>query len=139
MSPKHGSTLLGIDLNGASPALGDSMSARIRHCLQCPKCLTRYLVSASPYGDGSYLVHTTLHAVDEYLLYCACQTPAAVSRFRCGDLHRCEVTKDAHRRGFGSPEEIVAIRRDDSSSWSFDIEKYVNQHSIQKVRSPHEY
>ncbi len=115
------------------------MSVRIRHCLQCPKCLTRYLVSASPYGNGSYLVHTALHSVDEYVLYCACQTPAAISRFRSADLHRCEVTRAAHRRGFGTPEEIVALKDERSSSWNFRFEKYNSSHSIQKVRSRHEY
>jgi len=32
------------------------MGYRIRHCVECPKCLTRYLVACSPYRNGSYLV-----------------------------------------------------------------------------------
>jgi len=115
------------------------MSARIRHCLQCPKCLTRYLVSATPYGNGSYLVHSSLHSLDEYVLYCSCQTPAAVSRWRGDDLYRCEVSRDAHRRGYGSPDEISAMNENRSTSWAIDIEKYLNPHSIQKARPPRDY
>ena len=32
------------------------MTPRIRHCVECPKCHTRYLVGFSPYRNGSYLM-----------------------------------------------------------------------------------
>jgi len=32
------------------------MSIRIRRCLECPKCHTRYLLGFSPYSNGSYVV-----------------------------------------------------------------------------------
>jgi len=52
------------------------MPARIRHCVQCPKCFTRYLFSRSPYRNGSYLIPTVPHSSDEYALYCSCRRPA---------------------------------------------------------------
>jgi len=87
---------------------GSFMSARIRHCVQCPKCRTLYLVSASPYRNGSYLVRTPPSSLDEYTLYCACSVPAATSRWRSADMKACEVSRTAHRRGYGPPEEIVS-------------------------------
>jgi len=33
-----------------------SLSERIRHCVECPKCLTRHLIGFSPYGNRPYLV-----------------------------------------------------------------------------------
>jgi len=48
---------------GAMPAVRQTnrscllraMTRRIRHCIECPKCRTRYLVGYSPYRNGSYL------------------------------------------------------------------------------------
>ncbi|HZD09509.1 MAG TPA: hypothetical protein VE176_14735, partial [Candidatus Limnocylindrales bacterium] len=41
---------------------------RIRHCVECPKCLTRYLIAFSPYSNGSYLVPTVYGSSEEYIL-----------------------------------------------------------------------
>jgi ketosteroid isomerase-like protein len=32
------------------------MSLRIRHCIECPKCLTRYVIGSSPYRNGAHLI-----------------------------------------------------------------------------------
>lgn len=103
-----------------------SMSLRIRHCVQCPKCLTLYLVSASPYGNGSYLVRTLPRTLEEYTLYCSCSSPAATSRWRDGEMRPCEVSKSAHRRGFGSPSEILAMDSRPRKPWRFNIADYLD-------------
>ncbi len=103
------------------------MSARIRHCLQCPKCLTLYLVSASPYGNGSYLVRTSPGSLDEYTLYCSCTVPATSTRWPCGNMKACEVSRMAHRRGYGTPEEIVPQETDARPAWTFNVDHYLNR------------
>ncbi len=102
------------------------MSARIRHCVQCPKCLTFYLVSASPYSNGSYLVRTFPRSIEEYTLYCACSSPSASSRWRETEIKPCEVSKSAHQRGYGSPDEILAVDSRPRKPWKFDIADYLN-------------
>jgi hypothetical protein len=32
---------------------------RVRHCVECPKCHTRYLPGFTPYRNGSYLIPLT--------------------------------------------------------------------------------
>src|SRR6266542_3529305 len=76
------------------------MSSFLRHCVECPKCLTRYLIAFSPYCAGSS---------EEYILYCSCGRPPVCSRWRWDDVMRCAVSKAAHARGFGTPEEIVEV------------------------------
>jgi hypothetical protein len=102
------------------------MSVRIRHCVQCPKCLTLYLVSASPFTNGSYLVHTVPRSLDEYTLYCACSSPSASSRWRGAEVKRCEISKAAHERGFGSLDEIAPLDSPPRKPWKFDLADYLN-------------
>ena len=33
--------------------IGNRFMPRIRHCAECPKCGTRYLIAGSPYRNGS--------------------------------------------------------------------------------------
>jgi hypothetical protein len=80
------------------------MSHRIRHCVECPKCLTRYLVGYSPYRNGSYLVSGAGN-FEVYKLYCSCGRSAFSLRW--SELKRYVVSKPAHDRGYGPPEEIV--------------------------------
>lgn len=103
-----------------------SMSVRIRHCVQCPKCLTLYLVSASPFANGSYLVRTFPSSLDEYTLYCSCSSPSASSRWRGPDMKPCEVSKAAHQRGFGAPDEVFPVDHRPRKPWKFDIGDYLN-------------
>lgn len=83
------------------------MSCRIRHCVSCPFCLTRYLIGFSPYANGSYLVSNSVGSSEEYALYCSCRRFLAPSRWRSTEISACEVSNSAYRRGYGSPEEVL--------------------------------
>lgn len=87
------------------------MGGRVRHCVECPKCFTRYLIGFSPYRNGSYLVPLAKGSWNEWILYCSCGTPASPSRWRSNELMPYEVSNTAHTRGFGPPDEIIALRR----------------------------
>lgn len=69
----------------------------------------RYLVASSPYGNGSRLVQIVPGSADEYILYCACGTPAVASRWKSTEMKVCEVSKAAHTRGYGMNNEIYVI------------------------------
>jgi hypothetical protein len=86
------------------------MSWRIRHCVECPRCLTRYLIGFSPYGNESYLVPNVCGLSEEYTLYCSCGGPSVTSRWIWGDVKTCAVSKVAYRRGYGTPEEVLTMR-----------------------------
>jgi hypothetical protein len=81
----------------------------IRHCVECPKCHMRYLLGFSPYRNGAYLSSTLVGGSDEYLLYCACGSPAMCTRVRYSDLKAYKVSKVAHHRGYGTSQEICAV------------------------------
>lgn len=87
------------------------MARRVRHCVECPKCFTRYLIGFSPYQNGSYLLPTARGSHTEWTLYCSCGSPASSSRWSCDDLRPYEVSGSAHVRGYGPPDEIVRLRR----------------------------
>ena len=86
------------------------MSWRIRHCVECPRCLTRYVIGFSPYGNQSYLVPNVGGASEEFTLYCSCGGPSVTSRWTWGDVKTCAVSKVAYRRGYGTPEEVSTMR-----------------------------
>jgi hypothetical protein len=79
----------------------------VRHCVECPKCLTRYLIGFSPYGNGSYVVRNVPGSRAEYVLYCSCRTPFLSSRWWADEIKSYELSKIAHDRRYGTPEEIV--------------------------------
>ena len=83
------------------------MNRRSRHCVECPKCGTRYLVACSPYSNGSYLEPSAPYLPEEYILYCACARPAVQSRWRCSELNSYSVSQSAYERGYGTAEEIL--------------------------------
>jgi hypothetical protein len=85
------------------------MAARIRHCVECPRCLTRYLIGFSPYPNGSYLVPLAEGSSEEWMLYCSCDRPPISSRWSWSDLKMYAVSSPAHDRGYGRPEEIVSV------------------------------
>jgi len=89
------------------------MPSRIRHCVECPKCSTRYLVGFSPYKNGSYLIPVARGTYQEWTLYCSCGTPPSHSRWRSEEMKTYQVSRCAHGRGFGPPEEIVQVRLPD--------------------------
>jgi hypothetical protein len=86
-----------------------AMPSRVRHCVECPKCLTRYLPGFSPYRNGSYLMPLAEGFADEWTLYCACGRPPSSSRWSWRDLKLYAVSNQAHDRGYGPPEEIVPV------------------------------
>jgi hypothetical protein len=96
------------------------MSYRIRHCVSCPHCRTRYLIGFSPYVNGSYLESTLVGSFEEYVLYCSCTQFPVPSRWSGSEILTCEVSKSAYRRGYGSPEEVMlfADQRGEASGLS---------------------
>ena len=45
-----------------------------------------------------------------WILYCACGTPHVSSQWHWGELKPYEVSTQAHRRGYGLPDEIWDVR-----------------------------
>ncbi len=86
-----------------------AMGFRVRHCVECPKCLTRYLPGFSPYRNGSYLLPLAEGFADEWMLYCACGRPPISSQWSWSNLKLYAVSNQAHDRGYGPPEEIVPV------------------------------
>jgi hypothetical protein len=85
------------------------MGLRVRHCVECPKCRTRYLAGFSPYRNGSYLVPIAKWYGEEWILYCSCGVPPHSSRWNWDELKLYVVNNQAHHRGYGGPEDIVCI------------------------------
>lgn len=108
--------------------------SRIRHCVECPNCLTRYLIAFTPYSNGSYVVPTLPDSSEEYTLYCCCRGLPIVSSWKWRKTKACEVMQEAYDRGFGTPEEVSPIAN--QSPWSFDISRYLNSKPMQKGRHP---
>jgi len=85
--------------------------SRVRHCVECPKCRTRYLPSFSPYRNGSYLIPLTVQGDSGWILYCSCRMPSASSQWSATDLKPYEICNQAYRRGYGSPDEVWDVSR----------------------------
>lgn len=82
--------------------------SRVRHCLECPRCRLRYLISLAPYENGSYVVSAVNGSSEEYLLFCS---PCRLgSRRSTPEVMLCEVSEPAYRRGFGTEKEIWWLR-----------------------------
>lgn len=105
--------------------------SRIRHCVECPGCRTRYLVSLSPYKNGSYLVATANGFCGEYLLYCCC---GRSSCWRETEVMTCEVSKAAYERGFGTENEIQPLERESQDGWPFDVSRYFSDWKVTEKR-----
>jgi hypothetical protein len=84
----------------------------IRHCLECGKCRTRYLIAFSPYANGSYLIQAVTSKGEECLLYCSCAMPLTLSRCRGSELKTCLVSKAAYQRGYGTDVDVTEIDRE---------------------------
>lgn len=85
------------------------MTRRIRHCVECPKCRTRYLIGANPYSNGAYLVLTP-GRVEAHTLYCPCGKAAFTSKWTESKTYI--VSNPAYDRGYGTPDEIFAVGAD---------------------------
>jgi hypothetical protein len=90
-------------------AIEESLVPRIRHCVECPNCHILYLVSLSPYRNGSYLMPTMRGSSREYALYCSCRRGSTARVWRWSEVKACEISKAAYDRGYGTREEVVSI------------------------------
>lgn len=110
---------------------------RIRHCVECPKCHTLYLISLSPYRNGSYLIPTLDGSSREYALYCSCRIGSAVGVWRWSEMKTCEVSKAAYDRGYGTLDEVVSSDARPQDAWSFDVSRcFDDLKAMKKRRSP---
>src|SRR5579862_2985588 len=82
------------------------MPDRLRHCVECPECSTRYVIGFSPYQNGSYLSSFITEYSEEYQLFCSCRQPRICSQWSWNDLKTYSVSNEAYIRGYGRPEEI---------------------------------
>jgi hypothetical protein len=118
------------------------MGYRIRHCVECPKCWTRYLLARSPYFNGSYLIPTVTGSLEEYTLYCSCATTPVRSQWRGDEMKTYKVSKAAYDRGFGTPDEVFTVRRRPSTNAApmYEVtERPLSSHSArQSPRAYHE-
>jgi hypothetical protein len=105
---------------------------RVRRCVECPKCLTRYLIAFSPYANGSYLVPTVFGCLHEYTLHCSCSGPFAASLWKWSEMKICVVSKRAHDRGYGTVDEIVFENDRPKEVWEFDAARYLNSKMTEK-------
>jgi hypothetical protein len=87
------------------------MPDRLRHCVECPECSTRYLIGFSPYQNGSYLASFVTESSEEYQLFCSCRQPRICSRWDWNDLKTYSVSNGAYARGYGRPEEVWLLRQ----------------------------
>lgn len=92
-----------------------NLMSRIRHCLECPNCETRYLISLSQFQNGSYVVSVSYGSCEEYILHCSCGRVA--SRWRGTGVRTCQVSRAAYERGYGTSEEIVAFGEEPRKTW----------------------
>ena len=108
---------------------GTSMARRVRHCVECPRCHTCYLIAFSPYRNGSYLV-PVLAGSEEYTLYCFCDGAHQANVCRWPEVKACRISKPTYDRGYGSPDEVRPISRPSGHDLSFHVSKYL---SVQKA------
>lgn len=108
---------------------------RIRHCVECPSCRTRYLLSFSPYRNGSRLVSVVPGAWDEYILYCSCSAGSVGSRMRSNEVMRCDVSTEAYRRGYGTAKEIALLDLEPQRAFALDLSAYLDPKPTDKRRN----
>jgi hypothetical protein len=106
--------------------LTDCMSPRVRHCVECPKCHVCYLIAFSPYSNGAFLVPTAAGVSEEYTLYCFCGGAQFPNTWKWREVKVCEVSKEAHYRGFGTLDEVWQLTRQPQHEAWFDINRYVD-------------
>ena len=104
----------------------EGLMLRIRHCVECPKCFTRYLISLSPYRNGAYVLATSRGCGDEYILFCSCKKGGAATPWKWSEVMTCRVTKEAFERGFRPAAEIMRVRGEDKESWTFKAAQYLH-------------
>ena len=101
--------------------------SRVRHCVACPRCLTRYVISLSPYDNGAYVIPAVEGGGDEYILYCSCRSPSVPCRWKASEVMLCYVLKTAYVRGHGTAREITPVDPCRRERWPVDVGKYLNR------------
>jgi hypothetical protein len=86
------------------------MAPRLRQCIECPKCATRYLLGFNHYDNGSYLVSMVTESSEDYQLFCSCGAQPLSTRWSWQELKTYAVFHDAYERGYGTPGEILLYR-----------------------------
>lgn len=86
------------------------MAPRLRRCIECPKCFTRYLVGFSPYANGSYLVSRVTESTEEYRLFCVCGRKTFSTPWNWRELKTYVISTPAYERGYGAPDEVPVWR-----------------------------
>jgi hypothetical protein len=84
------------------------MPRRVRHCVECPRCHTCYLIAFSPYSNGSYLLRMT-GDFEEYTLYCFCDGTHKANVCRWPEVKACKVSRPTYERGYGSRDEVHPV------------------------------
>lgn len=98
---------------------------RLRHCVECPLCCTRYLIAFSPYENGSYLLPAVPGSSDEYILYCSCRSGSAGVRWKSSEVKTCDVSREAYERGYGTVDEISLVDERRQQNEVFDLSRYL--------------
>ena len=93
------------------------MPARIRHCVECLECRTRYVIGFSPYENGTYLLCRRERNSELYILLCSCGEPFSISRLAETVLARYVVPIGAYQRGYGSPGDRALGLPQALSAW----------------------
>lgn len=94
---------------------------RIRHCVECPNCRTRYLIAFNPYSNGAHISPMADGTREEYILHCCCQSGTGASRWKWREVRACEVSKAAYDRGYGTVDEIFMIEPAPRQAWAFEV------------------
>ena len=115
-------------------AIGESLVPRIRHCVECPNCHILYLVSLSPYRNGSYLMPTMRGSSQEYALYCSCRRGSAARVWRWSEMKACEISKAAYDRGYGTRDEVVSIDAQPRNVRAVDVSECLDDLNATKNR-----
>ena len=99
--------------------------SRVRHCIECPKCLTRYVVSRTPYANGAYVIPAVEGSRDEYILYCSCDSRSVRCLWKSSEVMLCHVMTAAYDRGYGTAREITPVDPTLRERWPVDVAKYL--------------
>jgi hypothetical protein len=102
------------------------MCPRIRHCVECPRCRTSYLIAFTPYRNGSYLLRMGVGAAEDFILYCFCEGEHKATVSRWPEIKACKVSKPAHDRGYGSPDEVRPVASALSHEFSANPSRYLS-------------
>lgn len=100
---------------------------RVRQCVECPRCRTRYVISRNPYNNGSYVIPAVKGSCDEYLLYCSCSGRSVSCRSESSEVILCYVPRADYERGYGRAREITPVEAKLRERWPLNVSKYLTE------------